>query len=135
MIFLQTQPVWQVRALSDDEIHITNTLWRIYEGIFYDAKLHKREIEAVKKSLGKEKIWTFKGRYLDGHFKAKVESAIANGSLPQSLHVTKPGLKGPDIWMDDVAWDLTTAEQGEYHVNRDVLRDERGWSVYFVLGY
>jgi hypothetical protein len=43
--------------------------------------------------------------------------------------------KGPDVWLDRVAWDITTAEQGRFHINRDVHWDPHRWDIYFVLGY
>ena len=132
---LLIQPVHSIRNLTTEEAVITNTLYRILREVSFGKPALRQRINYVKKNLGGQKIAAGTGNFIDNLFKTRVLSAKARGELPAILHVTERFERGPDVWLDDIAWDVTTAEQGRAHIDRDVIYDPTGWNVYFILDY
>jgi hypothetical protein len=144
MPFLTVQPVWSNREPTAQEIELTNTLYRIYQTTITGRRQIRRQVNAVRNRLRDQPVGAFNGTTIDEVFKAAVRTAQVQGKLPRTLQVTPTATargasatqkKGPDVWLDRVAWDITTAEQGRSHLHRDVHRDPHRWDIYFVLGY
>jgi len=144
MPFLSVRPVWSNREPTAQEIEVTNKLYRIYQSTVTGSHQIGRQVNAVRNRLGGQPIGAFTGTTIDEAFKSAVRAAKLRGGLPPALQVTPTATasgtsaarkKGPDVWLDRVAWDITTAEQGRAHISRDVHRDPHRWDIYFVLGY
>src|SRR6516164_2779923 len=136
MPFLTVQPVWSNREPTAQEIELTNTLYRIYQTTVTGRRQIRRQVNAVRNRLGDQPVGAFNGTTIDEVFKAAVRTAQVQGKLPRTLQVTATATarcasatqkKGPDVWLDRVAWDITTAEQGRSHLHRDVHRDPHRW--------
>jgi hypothetical protein len=134
-MYLAIRPVWETRRLTQEELEITNTLYKIFQITYGHKRSVAQQVKAAKTDLRKQKISPFTGNVIDRIFKDKVEAAKARGKLPAALHVIPIFEKGSDIWLERVAWDIITAEQGRYHIMRDVYDDLYRWDFYFVLGY
>lgn len=134
-MYLTLLPVWSIREPSPEEVRITNTLYDLFQWVITQRRSLIHQVRAVKMKRGKEKIATFMGNVIDELFKNEVLKAKRRGTLPKSLVVTRKGFKGPDLRWERVAWDITTAEQSEAHLRRDVYDDPYRWDLYFVLGY
>jgi hypothetical protein len=135
----------------------TRALQKIVHRICFHKRFLRKQIRAVKQDPnmvvmapareGHQSISALLGNVIDELFKDEVERAAARGELPPDLKVTvgagtrgvPPEQKrGPDahIKFHRVAWDVTTAEQGREHVERDVLqRDPDAYDLYYVLAY
>jgi hypothetical protein len=144
MSFLAVRPVWSNREPTAQEVEVTNKLYRIYQSTVTGRRNISRQVNAVRNRLGSQPIGAFTGTTIDEAFKSAVQRAKLRGGLPLALRVTPTATasgtsasqkKGPDVWLDRVAWDITTAEQGRAHIARDVHRDPHRWDIYFVLGY
>jgi len=134
-MYLAVRPVWSNREPTTEEIKVTNTLYQIYQRVVTNRRLLAQQVDSVRTARGTQKIASFTGNIIDDIFKEQVLKAKARGEIPRDVHVTPKGIKGPDVWWERVAWDITTAEQGRSHVERDVFRDPYRWDLYFVLGY
>lgn len=134
-MYLPLRPTWSNRELTQEEVQITQTLYQIFQDVIAERQSLICQVKRVIEQRGNQPITTFTGNVIDDLFKERVRAAIASGDLPKRLQVTPQGVKGPDIWIGRAAWDITTAEQGKYHIKRDVYGDPYRWDVYFLLGY
>ena len=118
-MYLETRPVWSTpnRQLTVEEIRVTNKLYQIFQRVTTQKQLLSRQVRNVKAHQGTSHISTCTGNVIDRMFKEHVRAAKTRGELPPSLQVTERFKKYPDVWLDRVAWDITTAEQGKYHVS------------------
>ena len=143
MPFLTVRPVWSTREPTAEEIEVTNKLHRIYQATMTGRRQIRSQVNAVRNRLGNQPIGAFAGATIDEAFKSAVRAAKLRGGLPSALQVTPTATasgmsaarkKGPDVWLDRAAWDITTAEQGRFHIHRHVHCDPHRWDIYFVLG-
>ncbi|MEW6209064.1 MAG: hypothetical protein AB1631_11905 [Acidobacteriota bacterium] len=134
-MYLVVRPVWANRNLTPEEIQITNTLYEVFLRVVTERQSLIHQVKALQETRGKQRVATAMGNVIDDLFKRYVHAAITRGDLPQDLRITPRGAKGPDLWLDRIAWDITTAEQSQAHIERDVIGDRLRWDVYFVLGY
>ncbi len=134
-MYLVVRPVWANRNLTPEEIQITNTLYEVFLKVVTERRSLIHQVKTLQQTRGKQRVATAMGNVIDDLFKRHVHAAIRRGDLPQDLRITPRGAKGPDLWLDRVAWDITTAEQGQAHIERDVIGDRHRWDAYFILGY
>jgi hypothetical protein len=134
-VFLQVQPIYiqPGHVLTDTEIETTNTLHRLLLEVIGHEKYVLMQVIAAR-GVGNEPIAAFTGNKIDALFKDRVSYWQRIGRLPSSLQTAGPGIS-PDFWLDRTGWDVTTAEQGRHHFERDVRPDPERWDAYFVLGY
>jgi hypothetical protein len=135
-MFLQVQPIYiqPGHVLTETEIETTNTLHGLLLEVTGSRKYVAEQVIAARSSLGSEPVQTFTGNRIDELFKRRVKYLQTIGRLPSNLQTATPGIS-PDFWVDRTGWDVTTAEQGRHHFQRDVRPDPDKWDAYFILGY
>ncbi len=142
-------PTWQhshAGPVCPQLARVTQVLFRIAQQVS-GPQAYARVIPVIRRQAsrlvhdkpvkGQRHVATAIGDALDTNFKRRVEAAKISGELPCDLRVAGPRGRGPDlVWESELAaWDLTSAEAGRDHVDRDALRRPNYLHYYWVLGY
>lgn len=142
-------PTWQhshAGPVSPQLARVTQVLFHLgqqvsgpqgYSRVVPAIRRQQSRLVHGKPAEGQRHVATAIGDALDTYFKRRVEAAMNCGELPRDLHVAGTRGKGPDVvWEAELAgWDLTSAEAGRDHVDRDAIRRPNYLHYYWVLGY
>lgn len=142
-------PTWQhhhAGPVSPRLARVTQVLFRIaqqvtgpqgYARVIPQIRQQGPRLVHDKPGKGQRHVATVIGDLLDTNFKSRIEAAQLCGDLPRDLRVAGTRGKGPDVvWEAELAaWDLTSAEAGRDHVDRDTKFRPNYLHYYWVLGY